>query len=352
MPRAKKETALPRAKRVTLQDIARVAGVHQMTVSDALNDTRSVAPATRERIKRIAQEMNYVPNLAARALATGRTRTIAILSGAMNEPYYANMVHLIERHLNSDGYKLMLVRTPWDVKAILNTAGSTLVDGAIAIDMHHLVSEIRVDSAVPCVSIGTFDRPFGDHVVVDLSAGVEEALQIMLDAKRRRIAYLVTAPHMGEASEVRARAYLSMMKSAGVSAEIINVNTNVFATVRARFRAYIEANGVPDALLCQNDETAMGAYRILRDCGLKIPEDVLLVGCDGQLHMEYFDPPLSTIVQPMEEMCETAWLFLQHRMNQPDLPLQRATVRGHLAVRASLLASPPVRNVEVVMENS
>ena len=87
-----------RSKRVTLRDIAEVAGVHVMTVSDALNDTRSVAPATRARIKVIAKEMNYVPNFAARALVTGRTGMIAVISGAMNEPYYANMVHLIEKY--------------------------------------------------------------------------------------------------------------------------------------------------------------------------------------------------------------------------------------------------------------
>lgn len=341
MPRAKKENPVAsRPKRVTLQDIAKIAGVHIMTVSDALNDTRSVAPATREKIKRIAQEMNYVPNHAARALATGRTGAIAILSGAMNEPYYANMVHFIERHLNSDGYKLMLVRTPWEVKDLLNATGNSAADGAIAIDMHHLVSEFRARKALPCVSIGTFDNSFVDHVIVDLSAGVEEAIRLMLDAKRRRIALVVTAPGLAEEGEVRAGAYFSMMKSAGQTPEIINVNTNVFTTVRSRLRAYIEQNGSPDALLCQNDETAMCAYRVLRDCGYKIPEDVLLVGCDGQLHMEYFDPPLSTIVQPMEEICETAWLFLQHRMANPDLPLQRASVEGKLVVRPSLIWPP------------
>lgn len=313
MPRTQKETAaLPRPKRVRLQDIAKVAGVHIMTVSDALNGTRSVAPATREKIKRIAQEMNYVPNHAARSLATGRTGAIAILSGAMNEPYYANMVHFIEGHLISDGFKLMLVRTPWEVKDVLNSTGNSAVDGAIAIDMHHLVSEfqaisdLRVRSAVPCVSIGTFHGSFMDHVVVDLSAGVREAVSMMLDAGRKRIAYVVTSPGLAEPSEVRARTYLDCIQSAGKIPEIIDVNTNVFATVRSRFRDYIEGNGYPDALLCQNDETAMGVYRVLRDCGFKIPEDALLVGCDGQLHMEYFDPPLSTITQPLQEMAEMA----------------------------------------------
>ncbi|BCM91984.1 ribose operon repressor [Abditibacteriota bacterium] len=338
MPRAKSgSSGQQRPKRVTLQDIAKVAGVHVMTVSDALNDTRSVAPATRERVKEIARSLNYIPNSAARALVTGRTGVIAILSGAMEEPYYANMVHALEKHLATDGYKLLLLRTPHEVHDLVHATGNTAVDGAIAIDMYHLVEEFRTRSPIPCVSIGTIERSFVDHVIVDLSSSVEEALNIMIAAGRKRIAYLVTAPHMAEPTEVRARTYLNAMAAAQQTPEIIDVDTDVFATVRERFRAYIAENGCPDALLCQNDETAMCAYRVMKDAGCRIPEDVLLVGCDGQLHMEYFEPPLSTIVQPMAEICAVAWQFLKRRIAQPDLPLQEATLQGELVVRPSLL---------------
>ena len=89
-------------------------------------------------------------------------------------------------------------------------------------------------------------------------------------------------------------------------------------------------------MLCQNDETMMCVYRALRDLGFRVPDDVLLVGCDGQLHTRYFDPPLSTIVQPMERMSELAWQFLRQRMDDPTLPLQHAVVQGELIVRESL----------------
>ena len=308
-----------------------------MTVSDALNGTRSVAPATRERVQEIARTLNYIPNSAARALVTGQTGMVAILSGAMNEPYYANMVHALEKHLTEGGYKLLLLRTPHEVKDLVNATGNTAVDGAIAIDMYHLVDEFRFYSPIPCVSVGRSEISFVDHVIVDLGPSVKEAIDIMMAAGRKRIAYIVTAPHMAEASEVRARAYLTAMHAARRTPEIIDVNTDVFTTVRERFANYIKQNGCPDALVCQNDETAMCAFRVLRDAGYRIPEDVLLVGCDGQLHMEYFDPPLSTIVQPMAEMCEVAWRFLRQRMAQPDLPLQEAVLPSTLVIRQSLL---------------
>ena len=359
MPRVKNPASRP--KRVTLQDIAGVAGVHVMTVSDALNDTRSVAPATRAKVKRIAREMNYIPNSAARALATGRTGVIAILSGALNEPYYAGMVHLIERQLNAANYKILLQRTRHEVRDIVSATANAAVDGAIAIDMHHLVREFRARSAVPCVSIGTYAPPFVDHVVIDLREGVSEAVRLMARGGRRRIAYLVTREHMalpsharegtfpgvleagGTGPEARGQAYLSALEAVGLPPEIINLETDEFSVMRARFADYIARRGCPDALLCQNDETAMIAYRVLRDHGRRIPDDVLLVGCDGHRHMEYFDPPLSTIVQPMEAVCEAAWRMLQRRMADPGLPLQQESFAGKLVVRPSLGQAPKSR---------
>jgi LacI family transcriptional regulator len=327
---------MKRPKRVTMRDIAKVAGVHVMTVSDALNDTRSVAPATREKVKRIARELNYVPNFAARALVTGRTGIVAVMSGAMNEPYYANMVHWLETPMIADGYKLMLLRTQHEVRGMLDATANLAVDGAIAIDMYHLVEEFRSHAKVPLVSIGSSPRNFVDNVVIDLSAGATEALNIMVDAGRKRVAYVVTTTYLSEPTEKRARAYLDVMEKAGQKPEIINLDTDVFNTVRERFEAYIKENGCPDGIFCQNDETAMIVYRVCRQAGFRVPEDVMLLGCDGQPHMDYFDTPLSTIVQPMEEMCGAAWRFLRERMADPGMEVQHVTLEGKLVVRESL----------------
>lgn len=246
------------------------------------------------------------------------------------------MVHVLEKHLMADEYQLLLLRTQREVQHLVNSAGAAAVDGAIAIDMHPLVEEFRNRAAVPCVSVGTLAHEFLDHVVIDLSAGVAQALEIMRQSGRERIAYVVTAAHMAWPREVRARVYLEAMQKAGREPEIINVETDEFPVVRARLADYLRANGCPGALMCQNDETAMIAYRALHDCGFRVPDDALLAGCDGQSHMEYFDPPLSTVVQPMEDICATAWRFLQQRLANRDLPLQSATHSGTLQVRASL----------------
>ncbi len=324
-------------KRVTMQDIADRAGVGKMLVSNALNGRGKVAPATREKILGIASELNYIPNFAARALAAGRTGIIAIISGPINEPYYGAIVHLLEHHLSAEDFHLMLLGTPREVEELVT--GNLAVDGAIVIDMLGLVSEFHSHPTIPCVSVSTTQQTFVDSVFVDLSASIEEALHRMLQSGRQRIAFFITSDSMALPREVRARTYDETMKRAGREPEIINVATDDVDEVYLNFKAHIEAHGCPDALLCQNDETAMCAYGVLRKLGYAVPADVMLVGCDGQHTMKYFDPPLSTIAQPMEEICELAWKFLRQRIATPNLPHQAATVQGTLIVRESLLDS-------------
>ena len=324
------------SRRVTLQDIADIAGVKKMAVSNALNGTRSVAPATRERIQRIASELNYIPNFAARALSRGRTGVIAVISGPINEPYYGAIVHQLERHLSAQGFHLMLMRTPDEVRDLVNATDNVAVDGAIAVDRLNLVQEFHAHPTIPCVSISSCPQSSVDNVFVNLAPSVEQALEIMVEQQRRRIAYLVTDDGLAYHAESRAGAYLRIMKKAGQTPEIIDVATDELDEVETNFKAYIEAQGCPDGLLCQNDETAIRAFHVLQELGHQVPRDVLLVGCDGQRHMKYFNPPLSTIAQPIEEICDLAWKFLQRRIADPTVPRQEATVTGTLIARESL----------------
>jgi DNA-binding LacI/PurR family transcriptional regulator len=344
MPRPKKsDSDSTTSKRVTLKDIANAAGLHVMTVSDALGDKRVVAPATRERVKRIARELNYIPNPLAKALSTGRSSLIAVMSGSLHEVYYANAVAYLEKNLSSDRYAPIVLRRPGKLEELLSSTGGTVVDGVVAVDLlspsnyEKEVEGFLNQLSVPCVCIGSFPHPVVDYVLIDLSEAVFAALQIMLGAGCQRIAYLATSVDLADPLESRARAYISAMQQAGREVEIINVNTDVLTEVEPQLKLYIERNGCPDALLCQNDETAMCAYRALHDSGLRVPDDVLLVGCDGQLHMKYFDTPLSTVLQPLEDTCNLAWKFLKNRIADPSLPQQRAILEGELIVRESLL---------------
>lgn len=332
-----------RPKSVTMEAIGKLAGVHSRTVADALKGTGRVAPATREKVLRIAKELNYVPNAAARALATGRTGTIAVLSGPLNESYYANMLHELELHLTANGYEITLLHTRRDVPDLLQATQASLVDGVIVIGSDHFPAEflrVRGRTAQPCVLIDTANPDYADHITLDLRPAVEGALRLMLQAGRRRIAYVANNRDAAAHTEIRMATYLEIMRETNRTPEIIDVNTRTRPEERVlAIQSYLQQKGCPDALLCQNDETAIYTYRAVTASGFRIPDNALLVGCDGLPYMEYFETPLSTIALPTEEICARAVRFLQQRIDTPDAPRQQTTLQGRLIVRESLLSA-------------
>jgi DNA-binding LacI/PurR family transcriptional regulator len=126
-----------------------------------------------------------------------------------------------------------------------------------------------------------------------------------------------------------------MMAEAGRPPEILLVTHHSRADARLALRKHIEARGCPDGLFCFNDDVALGASRAIRENGLRVPEDVALIGHDGIEDAEYLDCPLTTLVQPVQEMTALAWRFLRRRMDDPTLPPQQALLKTQLVVRAS-----------------
>ncbi len=331
---------------ITLQHVADLAGVHPMTVSNALKGTGRVSVETRERIQRIARELDYKPNLAARALVTGRTGAVAVSTGPVSEHFYANMLHVLEAELTASDYKMLFLRSRQWGQDLSSTLRNNAVDGIIAIDAFPDIREYtRASSKVPpIVYAGVFDpddvveMPV-DHIKVDLSGAVREALRALM-SNCSQVAYVVSNDIMSDACEVRANVYTEMMKAVGRTPHVIKLgiggDTSRRDLTRRNMVEYLKTNPVPDGVLCQNDEMAIGVYRALRDLGLRIPEDVQLIGCDGLKDMLYFDPSLASIVQPAEEMCALAWQFLQRRLTNPQLPIQEATLYARFEPRDSV----------------
>ena len=354
-----------RSQTVTLQDVAQVAGVTPMTVSRVIKGADGVGAATRERVLRIAEELNYTANPAARSLATGKTGVIAVISGGLNHYYSANIVHRLESKIASSGYEMRMLSAHRDVKGLVNSTKSAAVDGVIIAGRYNLAKEFRAHSPQvfqACVFIDAAKHDETDYVHANLGPAVEEALELMMKSGRTRIAYVGHFDHLDEITsgrtriahvghskqttpknvhlEERLRTYLAVMQRAGRVPELITRLPGHPLSPHL-LKQYIADLGTPDAMLCMNDEGAMFTYRVLRDLGYRVPEDVLLVGCDGLPFMECFDPPLSTIAQPMEEMCALAWEFLQARIADPTIPLQQVTFDARLVVRPSLLPPAP-----------
>lgn len=321
--------------RVTAKQIAKHLGISPSTVSRVLNGRGEsfISETTRQRVLDAAREMGYRPHYAARALVTGRTQTIALWMYSLCTSFHAHVAHLMQKILYRDSYHCLIA--PVDYLDASTYPADGQVDGIIA---HECVDCIRSFLQTPCsmplVSMGSYYVTDCDHVGIDLFAGASEALRHLLDTGRRRIAYLVNTSSYHE-GEPRGEAYRFVMEQMGLPVEVI------FAVDQSRWetyngvKQYLQHHKVPDAIFCHNDQMAMACYKCLRDMGIRVPDDVALVGCDGIEEAEFLETPLSTIVQPLEEMCQLAWLFLQRRLQQPALPIQRAILKPHLVVRAS-----------------
>jgi LacI family transcriptional regulator len=317
-----------------LKHLAEALGLSLMSVSRALNGHPGVSDETRGRVRRAAREMGYRPNLAARALVTGRTHTVALWMTQLAPPYYARVIQAVQAHTEAAGYETLLWKT-----SSIGERPSPLehwpVDGVLDLDGHFVRAGRDLSQLPPLVTMGVDYTRDADYVGIDLLGGAAEAVRHLLAQGRRRIAYLLPADRNNDWDDQRYRAYVTTLREAGREPEFIPAASWTRAGGREALDAHIAARGCPDGLFCTNDVLAIGAYRALRDRGLRLPDDVALVGCDGIEDVEFLDTPLSTIVQPVEEMCALAWGFLQRRMADPACPPQQVVLPARLRVAAS-----------------
>ncbi len=325
--------------KVTIKQIAECVGVSPSTVSRVLSGRgeRLISEQTRQRVLRAAEELGYQPHLAARSLVTGRTSTVALWMYHLYTAFHAQVVHLVETSLWRSGYEMLIRQVGHQSEPPRHGWGR--VDGIIGFECVGALRCVQKHSRrrpVPVVSMGAYYLADVDHVGVDLYTGTAQAVQHLIQQGCRRVTYLVNAEsrHPGDA---RRDAYDAVMEEAGLRREYIVSVDQSRAAAAAAVAAHVEQFGLPDAIFCHNDEMALGAYRSLRLLGVRVPEDVALVGCDGIEDTEYVEVPLTTIRQPLEEMCRLACEFLQRRMAQPDIPLQSAVLLPQLLVRESSL---------------
>lgn len=319
---------------VSIYDIARELNLSAMTVSRVLNqpERASVAAATRERVLKAASEMGYRPNRSARALVSRRTNMIALWIDHTHSSVYSQIADACRAQVQQAGLELTVCEMGWHFSRPDQRRFDWGVDGVIAVDppsTQELASYLDDPShlSIPRVNIGSAVSVAweGDSVRVDLQEGTAAAVSHLIHSGCRRIAYSVPAgidrPGRGNYD-----AYTETMRQSGLLPEYLIHDDLHMPAVRERTVDYIQRHGRPDGIFCQYDELAIAGYRALRDLDLRIPEDVLIIGCEGNEFMDYFDPPLSTIAMPIEDMCHHAWELLQQRMANGSRPVEGITL--------------------------
>ena len=335
---------------VTQKDIARHLGVSRSTVLHALNGVGNLSQVTRERVLQAARELGYRPNPVARALVSGKTNTIAFWFYPLLTPFSMMMVNKLQMMVSP--YSLVvtnlgLYKPSAESHAEEFPPGEWPVDGIIAFRTGSLPQWVleAMEQIPPLVYIG-YDSPPAlpseriDTVLVKMYHGAEAAIRHLV-ATRKRVAMLCveSIPQYGDG---RALAYENVMREMGREPEYILVPLRrpYRAIARETLVDYVRQHGCPDAIFCASDEQSTAINGTLQKMGYQVPEDVAIVGFDNLEETEYHVPPLSTIAQPFEEMCTTAWEFLQKRIAEPNAPRQFKVVNTQFLPRES---SAPIK---------
>ncbi len=284
--------------------------------------------------------MGWKPNHILSALSTGKTKLIGLWQLTLGQSYHAWVMQTVEQLLREDGYAMLSSparkkNSPEDFELDLFNRWS--VDGLIALDGSHYLHHFLKNHPhwdLPVVNMGWFplkDHPLVDSVYVDVLSPAREALEQWVDEGRTRIAMLSGQyPGLGKMDE-REKMYREFIRRRGLNEELIGFPADTQRIgAEKTLCEHISRYGCPDAIFCRKDEVLMGAYRALRKLGYSIPSDTVLLGIDGIQDTQYLDQPISTVVQPVEIMCQTAWDMLKSRIAFP-----RSTAR-HTTLRASL----------------
>lgn len=329
------------SSRATIEEVAAAAGVSRSTVSRVVNGSTAVSPEALAAVHAVIERLNYVPNRAARSLASRQTHAIALIvpedtTRFFGDPFFAAIVAGITGTLRSSDYLLNLLIASDDpgdkMTGFVRNGG---VDGALLVSHHTSDAFIeRIADAVPVVYGGRpVTRRETDYVVdVDNILGAREATRRLIDIGRTRIA-TISGPLTMLSSVDRVQGFREALADAALTpfAEEQGDYSEASGAEAAR---RILAAGRPDAIFVASDLMARGALTALRASGIRVPEDVALVGFDDSSVALSCDPQLTTMRQPMYAQGETMAQVLLSRLAGGDPP--RTTILPtELVVRAS-----------------
>jgi DNA-binding LacI/PurR family transcriptional regulator len=330
-----------------LRDVAERAGVSVKTASNVLNNRPHVKASTRIRVQAAMAELHYRPNLSARSLKHGRAGFLALAVPAMDSPYFAELAARITDEAAALGFIVLLDVTGGDADAervVLEGMRSHVIDGVIFSPLALSAAEIggRADS-LPMVLLGERPVPSGlDHIAVDSVAAARAATEHLVAQGRRRIAAIGRETVRGTASE-RLRGYRQALKAAGLPYDrtlVMEVPHFERADGYAAMERLLGLDEPPDAVFCFNDLMAIGALRACVDAGVRIPDDVAIVGFDDIAESRYSNPTLTTISPDLTGLARQALDLLVQRIAGDTSPAREVKVDWHLEARETTLGVP------------
>ncbi len=330
----------------TIHDIAKALNISASTVSRALKNNPLISEATREKIKKTAEEMGYRPNVLAANFRTKKTNTIGVVVPLINRHFFSSVISGIEDVAYRQGFAVVISQSNDNFEKenkIAQTLFANRVDGLIisiameTTSFEHL--KLFAERRIPLVF---FDRVVDEikahKIVVDDFGGGYLATDHLVKQGRRRIA-MIGGPLNLKIYQNRQNGYLAALTDAGIETDLSMVIHNSLTRedgTRA-IEKLLSNPEPPDAIFCANDTTALSAIIYLRKMGIKVPDQIAIVGFSNEPFSEVVTPSISTIQQPGFEMGQKAAELIVKQINQKErkIPFKTLKMRTELIIRES-----------------
>lgn len=333
-------------KRITQADVARLAGVSQTAVSQILSETEngigSFRPETRQLVLQAAAELGYTPSIMARALRTNQTMTIGVVVGFLTDELSLRITRGIHDIANERGYGLLIGGTeqnPELEKRVLEQFHQYQVDGLIFVDSWSDPSVYLNDEAYPPMVFAQLRRPMIEQncIGVDNVRGGYEATRHLLDLGYRKVAY-ISGPERWASASDRLIGYQKALKDYDLTYDPSLVEMGDWEVCSGNKATHLLLDRHPeiDAIFVANDSMAAGCIQAAVCRGLKVPQDLALVGYDDRYLAEALSPPLTSFAYPLNQMGQkAAHLLIDRLLRKKARVVPSINVAGRMVMRMS-----------------
>ncbi len=299
---------------MNLEQVARRAKVSTATVSRVLNNASVVKTATRNRVMKAIEELKYHPNLHARSLAGGKSKTLGVIVSNLENPFFFDIYKTIETDAHARGYEIVMANTDYRPEQLVSSV--RLMIGRRVAGLAAIVSEVDpalieqlTESRIPVVfyDVGSPRRNI-TNIRVNYSRGIEKVVSYLHSLGHRKLGFIGNHAMLGPINE-RMKAVLDAVGRFPQLEVRTSADADSLEGGRQAARALLASGYEPTAIICVNDITAAGALAELRDRGLRVPEDISVTGFDNVKLSEFCYPALTTVHIPRDRIghiiCDT-----------------------------------------------
>jgi LacI family transcriptional regulator len=319
-----------------LEEVARRAKVSTATVSRVINNASVVKNSTRTRVMKAIEELKYHPNLHARSLAGGKSKTVGVIVSNLENPFFFDIYQTIEADAHMQGFEVVMANTDYSAEQLVRSVRLMIgrrVTGLAAIvsEMDPALIEELTESQIPVVfyDVGSSAKNI-TNIRVNYARGIEKVVNYLHSMGHRRLGFVGHHAMLGPINE-RMKAVLDAVAAYPDLEVKTAADSDTLEGGRRSTRTLLASGFDPSAIVCVNDITAVGALRALREEGLRVPEDVSVTGFDNVKLSEFSYPSLTTVHIPREQIGHS---ISEHLIPQPGRP---APLAGEILIDPELV---------------